>query len=713
MFVTRRKWYVAGASALVLASFVVLSALTSAGYANTFSLPGSESQKASDLLTQHFPTQAGRSATVVFHSDAPLTDAATQQRVTDIISQIKALPDVLDVTAPYTQTGSISADGHTAFATVQYPNKTIASANQLVTLIVQSNGSGLTVEGGGQVIQQTESGGLGSTELIGVAAAAIILLIAFGSIVAMGVPILTALFGLGGSIAALGVATNFMDMSSFTPSFAAMIGLGVGIDYCLLVLTRFREQIHTGHSVEQSVAIAIDTAGRSVLFAGTVVVIALVGLTLMGVPFVAALGVAAAIVVVLSVITALTLLPALLAILGTRVDALGIPFMKTKEGRPEASIWYRLARSIQRRPWWFAIGSAAVLLALAIPLLSMKTGFTDAGNNPTSTHSRRAYDLLSAGFGPGFNGPLSVVVETGGSQNTAGLAALAHTIGTTPGVASVSTPRTNPAGDTAVIRVYPTTSPQDAKTNDLIHRLRSDVIPGATQGTGLKAYVGGQTASTIDVGDKINSRLPIFFTMVIGLSFIVLVVVFRSIAVPLKAAIMNLLSIGAAYGALVAVFQWGWLAGPLGVHQTGPIEVFLPMMMFAILFGLSMDYEVFLVSRIREEHERGVENSDAVALGLSSTARVITSAALIMITVFGSFALGDQRVIKEFGLGLAVAIFLDASIVRLLLVPAVMELLGEQNWWLPGFLDRLLPNISVDSAPARRGMVLEEVRVDP
>jgi putative drug exporter of the RND superfamily len=701
LFVARWKWYVAGASAIVLASLVILSVVGGAGYADTFSLPGSDSQKASDLLTQHFPTQAGSSATVVFHSDAPLTDPATQQRITDIISRIKALPEVLDVSSPYAQAGSISADGHTAFATVQYPNGTIDSAQQLVTLIERSNGSGLTVEGGGRVIQQTESAGLGSTELLGVAAAAIILVIAFGSIVAMGVPIMTALFGLGASIATLGVATNFMDMSSFTPSFAAMIGLGVGIDYCLLVLTRFREQLHSGHDVEESVALAIDTAGRSVLFAGTVVVIALVGLTLMGIPFVAALGVAAAIVVVLSVVTALTLLPALLAMLGHRVNALGIPFMKTQEGRHDESIWFRLSSAIQRRPWWFVIGSSALLLTLAIPLLRMKTGFTDAGNNATSTHSRRAYDLLTAGFGPGFNGPLSVVVETSGGQSTGGLASLAHTIGTAPGVASVSAPRTNPAGDTAVIKVYPSTSPQDSKTNDLIQRLRSDVIPGATQGTGLKAYVGGQTASTIDVSDKINSRLPIFFTMVIGLSFVVLVVVFRSLVVPLKAAVMNLLSIGAAYGALVAVFQWGWLAGPLGVHTTGPIEVFLPMMMFAILFGLSMDYEVFLVSRIREEHVNGVDNSRAVALGLSSTARVITSAALIMIAVFGSFALGDQRVIKEFGLGLAVAIFLDATVVRLLLVPAVMELLGEANWWLPNFLERLLPNAGVGSSPGR------------
>jgi RND superfamily putative drug exporter len=711
-FVARRKWYVAGTSTLVLAALVTLSAATSAGYADQFSLPGAESQKATDLLARHFPAQGGRSARIVFRSETLLTDPATQQRVMGIIVRVEALPDVIEVSSPYEQAGRISADEHTAFATVQYPDKPVASAKQLVTLIDQVSGTGFTVEGGGPVIEHTERGGLGSTELIGVAAAAIILVIAFGSIVAMGVPIVTALFGLGGSIAALGITTNFMDMSSFTPSFAAMIGLGVGIDYCLLVMTRFREQLDTGHGLEESVAIAIDTAGRSVLFAGIVVVIALVGLTLMGVPFVAALGLAAAIVVALSVVTALTLLPALLAILGRHVNALGIPLMKAPEGRPEGSAWYRLSRAIQRRPWWFAVGSSALLLTLAIPLLSMKTSFTDAGNNATSTHSRRAYDLLTTGFGPGFNGPLLVAVDMTAAGSGNWLASLADAIAAAPGVVSVSTPRTNDDGDTAVITVYPSTSPQDSRTNNLIHHLRSNVIPMATQGTGLRAYVGGRTASTIDVSNKINSRLPIFFVTVIGLSFIVLVVIFRSVIVPLKAAAMNLLSIGASYGALVAVFQWGWLSGPLGIHTTGPIEVFLPMMMFAILFGLSMDYEVFLVSRILEEHASGIENSRAVALGLSSTARVITSAALIMIAVFGSFVLGDERVIKEFGLGLAVAIFLDASVVRLMLVPAVMELMGELNWWLPDFLDRLLPNISVERASENRGMMLEEVRVD-
>jgi len=413
------------------------------------------------------------------------------------------------------------------------------------------------------------------------------------------------------------------------------------------------------------------------------------------------------VVVVCAVVTALTVLPATLAIVGRRVDALGVPFLKSKESNHDASIWYRLSLAIQRRPAVFVVGALALLATLAIPLFSMETSFADAGNNPATSHSRRAYDLLTAGFGPGFNGPLTVAIDVQtGTQDQ--VSTLGTAIAATPGVSRVSAPRVNASGDTAVINVYPDSSPQDAATNDLIHRLRETVIPAATRGTPLHAYVGGQTASTIDLGDKISSRLPIFFVMVIGLSVVVLTLVFRSIVIPIKAALMNLLSIGASYGVLVAVFQWGWFAGPLGIHSTGPIEPFLPMMMFAIVFGLSMDYEVFLISRIREEYLAGGDTSRAVAMGLSSTARVITSAALIMIAVFASFVLGSERVIKEFGLGLAVAVFLDATVVRLLLVPALMELLGKANWWLPSGLERLLPNISVEGAvPARNGLQKE------
>lgn len=701
-FVTRRKWPVLGISVAALALAIVGAAMFGGTFADEFKIPGSESQKAFDLLSARFPQQSGVSARIVFQSQAPVTDPAVKPRVDDVLRQAAALPGVSDVSSPYDQANAVSSDGRTAYATVQFPvansGTTSASARQLMKLVETSTGGGLVVEAGGPVIEHNEQTGLGPTELIGIGAAAIILLIAFGSIVAMGVPIITALFALGGSLALITILARFFGMGSFTSSFASMIGLGVGIDYCLLVITRFREQLHRGHTVNESVIIAVDTAGRSVLFAGTVVIIALLGLTIMGIPFVAALGIAAAIVVAMTVLSALILLPALLAIIGKRVDSLAIPFLKSTESTNHESIWFRLSQNIQRHPIWFAGAAAVILLVLAIPVLSIETNFTDAGNSPTSLHSRRAYDLLKDGFGPGFNGPLTVVadVSQGGADQ---IDPLRSALAATDGVARVGAPRLNDAGDTAIITVIPTTSPQDAATNSLVHRLRDTVIPAATSGSGMHAYVGGQTASTIDVANKINSRLPLFFAMVIGLSFVVLMIVFRSVAVPVKAALMNLLSIGASYGAVVAVFQWGWFAPLLGIHQTGPIEVFLPMMMFAIVFGLSMDYEVFLVSRIREEYLHDGDNARAVSMGLASTARVITSAALIMIAVFGSFVLGNERVIKEFGLGLAVAIFLDATVVRLMLVPALMELLGKANWWLPPFLDRILPNISVEGPP--------------
>jgi RND superfamily putative drug exporter len=408
------------------------------------------------------------------------------------------------------------------------------------------------------------------------------------------------------------------------------------------------------------------------------------------------MGVAAAIVVGLSVLAALTLLPAVLSIVGRRVDALGIPLFRTKEGNHESSAWFRLAGAIQRRPVWFAVGAMLLLGVFCIPFFSMQTSFGDASTNPPTSHTRRAYDLLAAGFGPGFNGPLTIVVDLRGAASDP-LPPLTAALAQTPGIVRVADPVKNPAGDTAIIAAYPESSPQAAATNILVHHLRATVIPPAVAGTPVKAYVAGGTALTIDVADQISSRTPVFFAMVIGLSFLVLMCVFRSILIPLKAALMNVLSIGAAYGVLVVIFQWGWLESYTGIRQTGPIESFLPMMMFAIIFGLSMDYEVFLVSRIREEYIGGMPSSRAVGVGLASTARVITSAALIMIAVFSSFALGSERIIKEFGLGLATAVLLDATIVRLILVPSLMQLFGKANWWLPGPLDRYLPRVHLDA----------------
>jgi len=695
------KWKVVAGWGILLVAIFALARVASGSYATRFSIPGSESQRAMNLLTERFPARSGSTAQIVFHT-APagpaLADPAIAARISAILAEARSLPDVGAVSPPSATT--TSADGHTAFATVQYAVESRmlprASVSALVGMVERANSADLTVEGGGQVVARMEQSGFASSEAIGVTAAAVILLFAFGSVVAMGLPILLALVSLGGSLSLIGLSARLFDMTAFTPAFAAMIGLGVGIDYALLVVTRFREGLHSGHTVEEATRVAMETAGRSVLFAGTIVIIAMLGLMAIGIPFIGAIGVAAAIVVALSVVGALTLLPAVLAILGKRVDALSIPFFRTTEGNHEASVWFRLSHAIQRRPLWFAAGAAILLGALAVPFLSMETAFGDASTNPPTSHTRRAYDLLSGAFGAGFNGPLTVVVDTRSGGRDA-IPALQAALAAAPDVVRVAEPATNQAGDTAVISVYPRSAPQAAETNKLVHDLRDRVIPGAAAGTGLTAYVSGPTAGTIDVSDRIASRTPIFFAVVIGLSVVVLTCVFRSLLIPLKAALMNLLSIGAAYGVLVAIFQWGWFEGLLGIHQTGPIEPFLPMMMFAILFGLSMDYEVFLVSRIREEYIGGMETSRAVAYGLASTARVITSAALIMMAVFFSFVLGGDRVIKEFGLGLATAVFLDATMVRLILVPSLMELFGRANWWLPSSLDRVLPRIHLDA----------------
>ena len=476
-----------------------------------------------------------------------------------------------------------------------------------------------------------------------------------------------------------------------------MIGIGVGIDYALLVVTRFREGLHGGKGVEESIVTAVATAGRSVIFAGVVVAVSFLGLSFMGIPFVTAMGMTGAVVVITAVLVAITLTPAALGFAGHRVDRLRIPFLHSSEGVDENSIWFRLSRRIQRRPLPFFLGTMVFLIVLGLPLLDIQLGFTDEGNRSEDFRSRRAYDLLAEGFGPGFNGPILIVVD--GPATAEAATEIGESISGLSNVAQVFPPRLNEGGTTAVFTVVAKTSPQDRATIDLIHELRDDVLPGATT-PDAQAYVTGGVAAITDVGDRIAGRLPFLFVGVIGISFLLLMAVFRSVLVALKAAILNLLSISAAFGVLVAVFQWGWGASLIDVKE-GPIETFAPMMLFAILFGLSMDYEVFLISRIREEYIRTGDNATAVANGLTATARVITAAAGIMVTLFLSFALGDERVIKEFGLGLATAIFVDATIVRLILVPATMELLGDANWWLPGWLDRILPDINLEGGPER------------
>jgi RND superfamily putative drug exporter len=508
-------------------------------------------------------------------------------------------------------------------------------------------------------------------------------------------PLVTALIALIAGFLLIGVGARFFNMPQFTPQFAAMIGIGVGIDYALLVSNRFREARHRGVAVEDAIVEASGTAGRSVLFAGGTVVIALLGLAMVGIPFVAYLGGAASIVVLLSVVVALFVMPALLALAGPHIDRLHVPGLPRTSYDSETGVGYRWSLLVQRAPWLWVALSLALLLLLASPLLDIRLGVSDAGSNPESSTSRRAYDLLADGFGVGFNGPVIVGVSINDASGASLVEELPSRIEQIEGVDSAGAPRVNETRTAATIRVIPKTSPQSAETEELVHRLRGEADAWEA-GEDVEIFVGGPTAVFIDLGDKIASRIPYFFAGVIGLSFILLMAVFRSILVPLKAAIMNLLSIGAAYGVIVAVFQWGWLGEIFGVSRTGPVESFVPVVLFAVLFGLSMDYEVFLVSRIREEYLVHGDNTQAVARGLAVTTRVITAAAAIMIAVFLSFALSDQRVVKEFGLGLATAIFIDATVVRLVLVPSIMQLLGRWNWWFPGWLDRLVPHVAIE-----------------
>jgi RND superfamily putative drug exporter len=474
-----------------------------------------------------------------------------------------------------------------------------------------------------------------------------------------------------------------------------MISIGVGIDYALFIVTRYREALSGGADPERATVVALDTAGRAVLFAGTTVVIALAGLLVLNTQTFRGVAIGTSIGVLLTMAAAITLLPALLGFVGRNIDKLRLPHRKEKPR--EQSFWYRWSRVVQRRPWPAFLGALVLLLALALPVFGLRLGFGDAGNRVTSDTTRQAYDLLSEGFGPGFNGPLLLVAETpDGAEDASTLERLSATLNDTPGVAFATAPILNESGDAAILQVFPTTSPQDEATDQLVERLRDEVVPEAIQGTDVDVAVGGLPAAVRDFSSYTFRMLPVVVGIVLALSFLLLMTVFRSILVPLKAVVMNLLSVGVAYGLMVAVFQWGWGAGLLGVGKEGPIEAWAPLMMFAVVFGLSMDYEVFLLSRIKEEYDKTHDNAGAVADGLAVTARVITAAALIMVCVFGAFVLGPDRALKLFGFGMAVAVLVDATIVRLILVPATMELLGDRNWWLPGWLDRILPVVHVE-----------------
>jgi RND superfamily putative drug exporter len=679
-----------------------VSQTVGAHWRDKFGSGHSQSQQVQDLLSTRFPARAGDTANVVFKAAAPVTEPATRQEIVATLARFQGLPHVTGVQSPFDGPGQIGGGGRIAFAVIQFDNTTInlpKSAIQRVVDIGRSaNRPGLQVELGGQPIDYVVSAKVGSSTAIGIVAAMLILLVAFGSVIAMGLPILTALFGVGIAFGIVALLSRVLIIPTFGTELAAMIGIGVGIDYALFVVTRYRQGLHEGHTPRDAVVLSMATSGRAVLFAGCTVVISLLGMLLLGQPFIYGLSFGAISAVVLVMGAALTLLPGLLGFTGLTIDRYHVPRLLHRSGQQSGpTFWWRWSRFIQRRPWVAGGVSLAILLTLAMPLFGIHLAFTDDANSPTTLTTRRAYDLLAEGFGPGHNGPLVLAVEVPSGADHRVVTTLVSRLQSTPGVAFAAPPSFNSAGDTAVVIVLPTTAPQDLRTQSLVHRIRGQVVPAAVAGSGVKVLVGGETAAAVDSSTDFSHRLPWVIGGVVLLSCLLLMAVFRSVAVPIKAAVMNLLSIGAAYGVIVAVFQWGWLGSVVGITKTAPIDPWVPLMLFTILFGLSMDYEVFLLSRIREEWLRTGDNATSVADGLANTARVITAAALIMVCVFGSFVFGDAlRVLKLFGLGLATAIFIDATLVRMVLVPATMELLGNANWWMPKWLDRIVPRLSVD-----------------
>ncbi|MGD1220817.1 MMPL family transporter [Streptomyces krungchingensis] len=717
----RHPWRVIAAW-LVAATLAVLAAVAFGGRnADSMTAPGLDSQRAAELIERAGTGQEGMTAQVVV---TPLDGAATffdhgsaRTALTRLQTEVKRLPHVLGTSDPAgaldaggdtaVRGSLVSADGRIAVVRVQYPDQSRLSAEDLDALVDLGDrlraGLPLRIEMGGSLFYAFSDPDGGASELIGLLAAAAILFLAFGSLVAAALPIGMAVFGLTVGVATMTVLAGVTDVPTFAPVLGSMVGLGVGIDYALFVLARHREYLARGLDSREAAGRAVATAGRPVVFAGGTVVVSILGLAVANVPFMTVGGLAVSIVVLTMVVASVTLLPAFLGAAGTRLARAGRigRALQTRmlgrlarrrdpaAGAAHAAGWRRWIGHVSRHPVPYAVGAAGLLLTATLPVLGLRVGLPDDGSLPHSRTERRAYDLVAEGFGPGTNGPLVIAADPTGDPGV--LDRLVGAVAADPGIASVAPTHIDRATGIATLVVFPTTSPQDKATADTIARLRTDVLPTAIGHGPARAHVGGGAASLSDVGRRTSQRLPVFVAAVLAMSFLLLMLVFRSILVPLKAVLLNLLSIGAAYGIMVAVFQWGWGGALIGLEATVPIVSFIPMFLFAILFGLSMDYEVFLLSRVREEYLRTGDNGTAIVEGVSRTARIITSAALIMVAVFLSFAVAEDPSTKMFGLGLATAIFIDATVVRMVLVPATMTLLGRTNWWLPKWLDRMLP----------------------
>ena len=753
----------AAVGAWLAAIVVVFAAAGIAGtaFTSTSDVPASDSAAGSAVLEEHFPDlgAGGQSGTIVFRADQGVDDPEVVKAMEDLFAEVAAgFPDAdgvprqlgATVVSPYSPSGAgqVAADGplagRLAFAQVNLgPDVDDVESGRIGELVAEEapEVDGLEVLAGGQYLATIEPP---ETELIGLAFAVVVLVLAFGSVLAMGLPIAVALGGVGVGIGVIALLSNVLTMPEDTTVIGMMVGLGVGIDYALFIVTRYREQVGAGDGPRAATVTAMDTAGRAVVFAGATVVISMLGLLLVGLGWLGGMGIGVSATVLATMLTSITLLPALLglahqrleltrwrglvaagfaalALLGaglgsgpvataglglavltlaasTFVVALRRPVRRRPAKPVEQTLAHRWSRTVQRRPWAWLGAAAVVLAVLASPVLGMRLAWPDEGNFPEDTATHQAFDLLAEGFGAGFNGPLVVTAELGPQASAADVEVLRAALATTPGIAAVSPALPDAATDPGafLVTVVPETSPQDEATTALVQTLRRDVIPDAAGG--LDVHVTGSTATSIDVTDHLSGRMPIFFAAVLGVSFLVLMMVFRSVLVPLKAVAMNIASISAAYGVVVAVFQWGWGAGLLGISG-GPINPFIPLMLFAVVFGLSMDYEVFMLSRIREEYDRTGDAVTSVADGLASTARVITAAAAIMVVVFGSFVFEEIREIKLFGFGLALAVLIDATLVRMVVVPAAMELLGERNWWMPRWLDRIVPRLSIEGRP--------------
>ena len=728
-FCVRRKFIVLAVWLVAAVALVAISHRMGDNTNDNLSLPGTDSQRATDVLARSFPIQANGISPIVLHArNGKLTDSKYSGAVNQAAADLAKESDVASVVNPLTPQGAsaLSKDKATGYLSVGLKVSPGSLSQEDAQHIIDAaakpaEAAGLEVQTGGQLGQKVSKPSTESSELVGIIAAMLILTFTFGTVVAMLVPIITAIFALLSTLAIIRILGHVATVPTVAPTLATMIGLGVGIDYALFIVTRHLRGLHDGLPMDESIARASATSGGAVFFAGGTVTIALVSLAVAGIPLVTTMGLMAAIAVVVAVIAALTLLPAALALLGPRIGSLRVRRPPTEE-QARHGMWSRWAKDIAKQPAIAGLAALAILIPLSIPLLSLNLGQQDTAALSTSTTARQAYDLLAANFGPGSNGPLIIAVSLGspakapsGSSGSSGsssssssqsdpraadprLATLQKDISSTAGVAAVTPIQIDTPGTSAFFNVISKHGPAEAQTTHLVDTLRNRVIPGAEQGTNMHADVGGSTAAYDDLASKISSKLPLQIIVVIALSFLLLVLAFRTVVIPPQAALMNVLSIGASYGVLTAVFQYGWLSHLIGLNGAVPIVSYVPLFMFAILFGLSMDYEVFLVSQIEEHVHAGEDNRQSVISGLVTSARVITAAAAIMVFVFGSFVLNGDPTIKQFGVGLAVAVILDATVVRCLLVPALMLLMGKLNWYMPGWLDKLVPHVSIEGA---------------